>query len=131
MSTALVAKLSAKKTRYKQRNVADALQQLIAVFAARRVGRVGKHQRQRLDAAGIVIVGVEIFGAGEQRHHIDDVVRGVRIDRNSLLRHRRVDCAAKVVAKITYRYYPATVRLIHRASPPGYALYNEPALNRL
>ena len=50
---------------------------------------------------------VEFLGAGEQGHHVDDVVRGVRVERHALLRDDRIDRFAKIIAEIVHRHDPA------------------------
>ena len=126
MSTTLLARLSTKKTGDKQSNITNALQDLVAMFRGRCVACLREHQCERLVGVDFAVVVVEFLGAREQRHHVDDVMRGMRIELDALLRNYIVDRRAKVVAKIVYRYHPAMTGLVTHINTSSYQLcYSE------
>ncbi len=47
---------------------------------------------------------------GEQGHHVDDAVSGMRIQLSALLHNDIVNRRAKVVTRIVHRHHPAMTR---------------------
>ena len=98
-------------------DIADPLQGLVTMFLAGCVGRVGEHERERPQPEVFTIVLVEFLGASEQRHHVDDVVSGVRVDIDPLTDDRFIDRLTEVFLKIMNRHDPVAIRMPHTQSP--------------
>ncbi len=61
MSTALRSKALGKETGDEQGDVADTLQQVVAMLDGRSIGSVGKHQRERPEPVAFPVIFVEFI----------------------------------------------------------------------
>lgn len=86
-----------------QRQVAEALQQLAALLWSRRLQRIGEAQRQRARCAARRLSRVHLVGACKQRQQVDDVLLGLRFDRDLLVTESSLQRIAKVLAQARHR----------------------------